>query len=419
MDRDAWVEIFQVIIRNPLRTFLAGIGVAWGIMMLILMVGAGNGLENGVKEDMMGRAQNSMFLWSMRTTMPYKGYKEGRSIQLKNDDVTYLRDNVPEVGIVAPRNQLGGWRGSNNVSAGAKTGAFNIYADYPEYIDIQPVEILSGRYINYGDIQEKRKTCVIGSGTRDILFGKGSDPIGENIRINGISFKVVGVFGSMLTGEDAIEESQTIFVPFTTFQKAFNFNDRIGWLSFLSAEGYSVDEMKEAVMTALKDRHSVHPNDPRAFGEWNMAERMKEVNQIFSAFDIIGFSMGFLVLIAGIIGIINIMLITVKERTKEFGIRRSLGATPNNVIIQVMKETLLLTLIAGCVGMIIGVFMLEGVNVALSGMGDTGSFKEPGVGWLLVALALGAMIISGAIAGLLPAFRAVSIRPVNALRADG
>lgn len=416
MDRDAWIEILQVITRNPFRTFLAGIGVAWGIMMLILMVGAGNGLENGVKSDMMGRAQNSMFLWSMSTTMPYKGFKEGRWVQIKTDDVEYLRENVPEVGVVAPRNQLGGWRGANNVSFGTKTGAFNIYADYPEYIDIQPVNIESGRYINYKDIEDQRKVCMIGDQVRNILFGENTDPIGEFIQINGINFKVMGVFSSKATGEDAIDEAQTIFVPYTTFARAFNFGDRVGWLSLLSADGVSVEQMKEAVMAALKMRKSVHPDDPRAFGQWNMAERMGEVNQIFTAFDIIGFSMGFLVLMAGIIGIINIMLITVKERTKEFGVRRSMGATPQNVIFQVMKETLFLTTLAGLAGMIVGVGLLELVNIGLESAGDTGSFKNPGISYVVISLALTAMIIAGAIAGLLPAFRAVSVRPVDALR---
>ncbi len=418
MDRDSWLEIFQVIIKNPFRTFLASIGVAWGIMMLILMVGAGNGLENGVKADMLGRAQNSMFLWSMSTSRPYKGYKEGRWLEIDTDDVEFLRQNVPEISIVAPRNQLGGYQGSNNVAFENKTGAFNIYADYPEYIDIQPVSILAGRYINYSDIQSQRKTCVIGDQVRNILFGIGANPIGENIMINGISFKVVGVFGSLKTGEDAIEETQSIFIPFTTFQRAFNAGNIVGWLSFLSADGYTVDEMKEAVMTALKFRLSVHPDDQRAFGQWNMQERMEEIDLVFSAFDIIGFSMGFLVLIAGIIGIVNIMLITVKERTKEFGVRRSLGATPINIIFQVVKETLLLTLTAGCVGVILGVGLLELVNSLMSEMGDTGSFKNPSVSLNMVLYALLAMIISGAIASLLPAFRAVAVKPVDALRAD-
>jgi len=418
MDRDSWLEILQVIIKNPFRTFLAAIGVAWGIMMLILMVGAGNGLENGVKSDMMGRAQNSMFMWTQSTSMPYKGYKPGRSLNINNDDVEYLKQNVPELGVISPRNSLGGYRGSNNVSRGSKTGAFNVYGDYPEYIDIQPFSIESGRYINYNDINERRKICVIGEQVRNLLFEPGQDPLGELIQINDINFSVVGVFGSMKTGEDAIEETQSIFIPFTTYQQAFNGGTRVGWISCLSADGYSVYEMKDAVEAALKTRLSVHPDDPRAFGQWNMQERMEEVNLVFTAFDIIGFAMGFLVLIAGIIGIVNIMLITVKERTKEFGIRRSLGATPTSIIFQVVKETLLLTLTAGCVGVIIGVGVLELVSSLISGMGDTGSFKNPGISMRVVLNALLAMIISGAIASLLPAFRAVAVKPVDALRAD-
>jgi len=418
MDRDTWLEILQVILRNPWRTFLASIGVAWGIMMLVLMVGAGNGLENGVKQEFDGMAQNSMWLWSMSTSMPYKGYKQGRWISLNNGDMEYLRSRVPEVGVLAPRLQLGGWRGANNVSYGTKSGAFQVNGDYPEYSLVEPVQIIRGRFINHGDIDQFRKVCSIGKQVASVLFGE-EDPMGKYIRINGVNFMVVGIFGTLKSGEDAEEDLQSIYLPFSTFQRAFNMGDNVGWVSLLSAPGYTVSEMQQAVISALKARKSVHPDDPRAFGNWTLEERMNEMNLVFSAFDIVGFAMGFLVLVAGIIGIVNIMLITVKERTKEFGIRRSIGATPVRVIWQVMLETLLLTVVAGFAGMIIGVGLLELINTALASMGDSGSFKNPGVTLNLVATALIVMIISGAIAGLLPALRAVAIRPVDALRSDG
>lgn len=330
----------------------------------------------------------------------------------------YLRRQVPQIGVLAPRLQLGGWRGANNVSYGTKSGAFQVNGDYPEYSLVEPVQILEGRFLNQGDIAQFRKVCCIGKQVAAVLFGS-EDPMGKYIRINGVNFMVVGVFGTLKSGEDAEEDLQSIYIPFTTFQRAFNMGDNVGWVSLLSAPGYSVKEMQEAVLAALKSRKSVHPDDPRAFGNWTLEERMNEMNLVFSAFDIVGFAMGFLVLVAGIIGIVNIMLITVKERTKEFGIRRSIGATPTRVILQVMLETLLLTVVAGFVGMIIGVGLLELLNTALASAGDSGSFKNPGVSLNLVVTALVVMIISGAIAGLLPALRAVAIRPVDALRSDG
>lgn len=417
MDRDNWIEILQVILRNPFRALLASIGVAWGIMMLILMVGAGNGLENGVKQNMAGMATNSMFMWTQSTSKAYKGFQPSRRFELNNSDVEYLKQNVPEIGVLSPRCQGGGYRGSNNVSHGTKTGAFNVYGDYPEYIQIEKVIITGGRYLNHADMDDKRKICVIGEEVRNVLFGEHTDPLGDYITINGVNFRVVGTFKPIKSGEDAMEDLQTIFIPFSTFQGVYHWGDTVGWLSMMSADGVSVQEMEDKVLQLLKVRKSVHPDDPRAFGHWNLQTEMDEMNLVFGAFDIVGFAIGLLVLFAGIIGIINIMLITVKERTNEFGIRRSLGASPRMVIIQVIKETLLLTSIAGLVGMMVGIGLLELLNYFLTDM-ESGSFSDPGVSLALVGKALIVMIFFGAVAGLLPAMRAVSIKPVDALRAQ-
>ncbi|MCB0762355.1 MAG: ABC transporter permease [Flavobacteriales bacterium] len=415
MDRDTIIELFQPILRNPTRTLMACVGVGWGIMMLIVMVGSGNGLENGVASEMRGIARNSAFMWSSATTLPYKGFQAGRRFELNNSDVDYIRENIPEVEVISPRNQLGGYRGTNNVSRGSKTGAFNIYGDYPEYMLIEPVLIRKGRYINQSDIEEKRKVCVIGEQVARILFAEGENTIGGIVQLNGINFKVVGVFGTMKSGEDALEETESIYIPFTTFQRAFNWGDEVGWLSILSREDVPIQETEDIVMAALKERKSVHPEDKRAFGHFNMAERMEEVNLIFGAFDIVGFSVGSLVLLAGIIVIINIMLITVNERTREFGVRRALGATPQSIIRQIIAETLLLTIVSGFVGMMVGVGIIELVNSLLGGGGDT-PFQNPEVSLLVIILALGVMVVFGALAGLIPAYRAVSIKPVDALR---
>lgn len=417
-DRDRWLEILQVVLRNPLRAVLSGLGVSWGIFMLIITIGSTNGLQNGLKADMSNRAENSMFLWSMQTSMPYKGFQRGRRFELTNTDVEYLRQNVSTIDLVSPRAQLGGYRGANNVVRGINTGAFNIYGDTPDYIKIEPIDVYKGRYLNEGDLEEERKICVIGDRCYQILYPDKVDPIGTYIKIQGVSFMVVGVYKSYRSGEDAEDSEQSIYVPLTTFQKAFNYGEDVGWLSILIKNGINADIASDEVLTILKERKSVHPDDPRAFGHWSMAEEVEEMNQIFTGFDIVSFVFGGLVLLAGVIGIVNIMLITVKERTKEIGVRRGIGATPWAVISQIISETVFLTLIAGFAGMIIGVGALEGVNALLVSMGDSGSFRNPEIDVLTVTLVLIVMIFMGALAGLLPASRAVAIKPVDALRAE-
>ncbi len=418
-DGDRWLEMLQVILRNPVRAFLSGLGVSWGIFMLIITLGSTRGLENGIKADMSGTAENSMFLWTMQTSIPYKGYQKGRYFSLNNSDVENLRQTVASVELISPRNQLGGWNGANNVVRGLNTGGFNIYGDMPEYPRIEPIRLHTGRFLNYGDVEAERKVCVIGDRVYKVLFPEGEDPIGEYIQINGVNFVVIGQYGTHRTGEDAEEATSSIYVPLTTFQKVFNFGDYVGWLSILIREDVNADEAAEEVVSALKSRKSIHPDDPRAFGWWSMAEEVAEMNLVFSGFNIVAIVFGGLVLLAGIIGIVNIMLITVRERTKEIGIRRSIGATPLSVITQIMAETVFLTTLAGMAGMIVGVVALELVAKLLESGGEAGSFRDPGIALMSVVRALIAMIVMGALAGLLPAARAVAIRPVEALRADG
>lgn len=416
-DRDFWLEILQVILRNPLRSILSGIGVGWGVFMIVITFASTKGLENGISQDFAATAKNSMFLWTQGTSMPYKGLRRGRYFQLENSDVEYLRRSVPELDLVSPRNQLGGYQGSNNVTYKSNTGAFNVYGDTPDYIEIEPIEVWQGRYINDYDIDQERKVCVIGEQVYKNLFGR-TKALGEFITIQGINFKVVGVYKSIKKGEDADEDSQSIFIPFSTFQRAFNYGERVGWLSILLNEDLPTEASVDKLLASLKQRKSVHPDDPRAFGYWTMQEEVEQVTTIFSALKIVAFFFGSLALLAGVIGITNIMLVTVKERTREFGVRRSLGATPGNVIGQVMTETLFMTLLFGCLGIVVSVGAVELLNMALDGMGDSGSFRSPSVTWVTTLTILLIMTVMGVLAGLLPAIIAVQVRPVEALRTE-
>ena len=415
-ERDPWIELAQVLLRNPFRTFLSSLGVGWGLFMILITVGASNGLEEGVKSDIGNRVKNSAFIWGMSTSRPYKGYARGRSVELNSSDVAYLQENATMLEAVAPRNQLGGWRGGNNVSHGLKTAACGVYGDMPVYKDIDPIVIQQGRYIDQRDLDEKRKVAVIGKRVRQLLFDKDEQVLGSNVQVQGVNFTVVGVFRSQQTGEDAEESENNIFTPYTTFNKAFNMGDRVGWLSVLIREDASGEDALDEVLSLLKARLSIHPDDRRAFGNWSMAERHEEMTTVFSAFRWVSFVFGGLALFAGVIGIMNIMLITIKERTRELGVRRALGATPANIVVQIMVETLTLTVLAGLTGGVLGVFALESLDTYLIHSENNGIFRHPHVTLDVLVTALAIMTVLGACAGVLPALRALRIQPVEALR---
>jgi len=413
-DRDKWIEVFQVLGKNPFRTAATAFGVMWGIMMLIIMMGSGKGLENGVTANF-NAVTNSMALWTQTTTKPYAGFKQGREFEMRSSDVEYLMANVPEIEILSPRNALGGYRGSNNVTRGIKTGVFSIFGDTPDFIRIQPRPIDEGRFLNWSDLENNRKVCVIGTRVYRELYDKGEEAIGTYIKIQGVNFMVVGIYKTTLTGEAAEEETKNIFVPFTTFQKAFNFGDVVGWMSIVSKENVPVSEMEKKIVDKLKVRHKIHPDDERAFGHWNAEKSFTEMNSVFSGIRVLSWFVGVLTLLAGIIGVSNIMLVIIKERTKEIGVRKALGATPYNIVSQIMLESLFLSAIAGFIGVILGVWLLEGINAMMAGT-ETGNFKNPSVDFSIVFSALIILIVSGAFAGLMPAIRAVRISPVEALR---
>lgn len=414
-DRDKWQEVFHVLEKNKLRTFLTAFGVFWGIFMLIVLLGSGNGLRNGVTGDFGSHATNSMFMWTQNTSMPYAGFQRGRNFNFHNDDIPYIKSNIPEVEILSPRAQMGGHRGSNNVVRGLKTAAFNVYGDYPEYNLIEPVKIVKGRFLNQRDLEEKRKICVIGMEVLNSLFLEGEEPIGDYIKINGVAFKVVGLYKSTQGGDQAEESEKSVFIPLTTFQRAFNWGDVIGWLSITSIDDVPVSEVQEKVIALMKQKYKIHPDDPRAFGYFNLEEEFIKMNGLFTGISALSWFVGVLTLLAGVIGVSNIMLIIVKERTQEIGVRRALGATPWNIKLQIIIESIFLTSMAGAVGVLAGTWVLVLVDTIL-GEVDSGSFKHPEINLYTVLIALSVLIISGAIAGLIPAQRAVKIRPIEALR---
>jgi putative ABC transport system permease protein len=417
-DLDHWQEIKTALLRNRTRTALTAFGVFWGIFLLMIMLGSGAGLHNGVMRGFEGGATNSFFVWTQRTQKPYAGLPAGRSVRLANADVQAIRDKVPEAEIVAPRNQLGGFMGGNNVTRGRKSGAFSIMGDYPEIQRIQSFRIDAGRFINPLDIDATRKVAVIGTRVRDVLFERGENPIDQSIVVNGVYFQVVGVFRSAQSGDDAERDEQTIFVPFTTFQRAFNFGDRVGWMAIVSKPDVPASEAEDKVLALLKSRHKVAPDDARAFGHFNLQEEFDKVQGLFRGIRILVWLVGVGTLAAGAIGVSNVMLIIVKERTKEIGIRRAVGARPSAIVGQIVLESVILTAAAGYFGLVAGIAVMEVVGRLLPAGDSARMFVNPDVGVSEALRALAILIGAGLLAGLAPAQRALQVSPIVALRSE-
>lgn len=418
-DYDKWQEIFHTIRQNKLRTFLTAFGVFWGIFMLVILMGSGKGLENGVTMGFSSWATNSGFVWSNKTTMPYKGFQPGRYVNFTNEDRELLLHNVKGIGYVAPRLNLHNWNSGNQVVRKNNAGAFRVFGDYPEYQHVQKEDVYQGRHINHLDIRDKRKVCVIGQNVYDVLFEKGENPIGEYIKIKGVFFRVVGVFKSLRTGDSAEYDNQTIYTPFTTFQQAYNFGNSVGWFAFTAKKGYNVAQVEDGIKKVLRDKHSVHPDDANAFGSNNLEKEFGQITGLFQGISIFVWIVGIGTLFAGIIGVSNIMLIIVKERTKEIGIRKSLGATPGSIISLIIQESIFLTAIAGYLGLALG----NGLLIYIAGQLDSSNVNEtmfynPEINLNTAVTALLILIFSGALAGLIPATKAARINPIEALRTE-
>jgi putative ABC transport system permease protein len=416
-DLDRWQEIYHVLRKNKLRTFLTVFGVFWGIFMLVIMMGSGNGLENGVSQNFGDMATNSVFIWAQQTSIPYKGFPRGRRFDYENSDIQALRDGIPEIKYLAPRTNAGGYNGSSNVIRGLKSGGFAIFGDYPVFNKIDPVNMVKGRFINDLDIKEKRKVAVIGTRVAELLFEKNEDPINKYIQIQGVYFHVIGIVKSKRTGEQASQENQRIFLPFTTLQMTFNYGNAIGFFNITSKDGIPVSIVEEKAMKILKIRHSVAPKDDRAIGHFNLEVEYRKMRGLFTGIRVLVWTVGIGTLLAGIIGVSNIMLVVVKERTKEIGIQRALGATPRIIITQIITESVVLTMFSGYFGLSLGVALLELINYLLEKSGaNTDMFVHPGINFRVAITALSILIISGMLAGFIPAKRAVSIKPIDALR---
>ena len=413
-NRDRWKEILEVLTSNWFRTVLTAFGVFWGILILIILLAAGKGLENGIKSDFGDIATNTMFIWTRRTTKAHMGLPKDREFSFKTSDRELLESRFPELRYISPRNQLGGFRGGSNVIRGIKTGAYNIYGDYPEIINQDPMGITAGRFLNQNDIREKRKIAVIGEGVVSEMYDPGEEVLGSYLKIQGVNFMVVGTYKKKSNDGDGEEGQKQIFVPFTTFSQAFNRADNVGWMAITANDGTSITSLKEQIVNTLKEKHKVHPDDQRAIGYFDLYEQYNRVESLFGAMRFIAYFVGILVLLSGIIGVSNIMLIVVKERTKEIGIRKALGARPIEIVKLILMESIVITALSGFGGMLFSM----GVVALIAPIVDAPAFSNPNVDNTVVIICTVVLILAGVLAGLVPSIRAANVKPIDALRAD-
>ena len=417
IDTEKWQEIFKTLGQHKLRTSLTAFGVFWGIFMLTVLLGAGKGLENGVIEGF-PRVANSVYIWIQGTTqVPYQGLPIGRQIRLQAADVKAVEDNVPSVSFIRGQNSVGIWDGAPPYTKYKdKNGTFYVQGTHAGMNNINSMRIIEGRSVNEIDDNERRKVAIIGTRVKTQLFDEGINPLGENITISGISFTVIGVFKSLADGNQQQEEEK-IYIPNDTLRYAFN---QVGWVgSFvvIPQPGLHARIAEQDVKKYLAEIKKVSPDDVGVFGSFNLQNEFDKIQGLFTGIEVFSWMVAIGTIMAGAIGVGNIMLIVVKERTREIGLRKALGATPTSIIAMIVQESIFITAIAGYMGLVVGVFLLEGVsNVLEASGGGSGMFRRPEVDFGTAISALVVLVISGLLASLMPAAKAAAVNPIVALQ---
>ena len=412
LDRDQWEEIFDSLSRNKTRTFLTAFGIFWGIFMLVLLMGGGKGLESMLATNFAGFANNSGFMMSSSTSEAYKGFKKGRRWNIELSDIPLIRSSVPELDIISP--SLSNW--GSTATFDDKKSSVSVRGEYPDASKIEDPKIRAGRGLNDVDLQQSRKVCVIGKRIVEELFKTDEKALGSKIAIDGIYYQVVGISGKSEGGISiGGNATTTVRIPYTTMQHTYNRGNRIDILSLTAREGYKMSDLQTKVEAVLKRKHLIHPDDTQAVVKVNAEAIFSMIDNLFKGVSILVWMIGLGTLLAGAIGVSNIMVVTVKERTTEIGIRRAIGATPTDILSMIMSESIVLTLLAGMSGIVLAVLILQVLEQAVQA--DT-----PGaVFQISFAIAVGATLMLttlGVLAGLAPTFRAMAIKPVDAMREE-
>lgn len=408
-ERDTWQEVYDSLSKNKLRSALTMVGVWWGILLLIGLLGSAKGLENSFNRLFGDFATNSVFVWAQSTSKPFKGFQEGRQVNLTVSDAKKIEENVEGIEFVVPRNV-----NSALVVHDFLSGNFSINGDYPILDQVQKKKMIQGRFINQTDIDQNRKVVVISEEIYKQLFEKDAEMIGEYIQLNGMNFKVVGMFE---TGNANMGPSSDMHIPFTTFQQIYNMGDEIRWMMITGKVDYDISQIEADAKLILKNLNNIHPDDKRAFGSFNLGKEFAKITGFLTGMQFLTWFVGIATLIAGVFAIGNILLITVKERTKEIGVRRALGATPYEIKRQIVVEAVFITLLAGLLGIISGGWILIALDAAF-GQGTEAVIVNASVSIAVVFIALLILVFLGTLIGLIPAFKATSIKPIDALREE-
>ena len=415
-DLDRWTEIWVTITRNKTRSLLTCFGVFWGILMLVILLGSGRGMQNGIMRSVNGFATNSAFFFADRTSESYKGFNKGRQWNMRNRDVESIRREVKELSAISPI--IWGNSSDKNIVYGMMSGTFNVKGVHPDYFQIETQKLFHGRLLNEVDERERRKVCLIGTKVKEVLF-KEEDPCGNYIRVNGIYYQVVGVVQQRASGVNIGGRSEEcVFLPFSTMQQTLNQGDIIHFLCVAAKPDVQMLPVINKIKSIIKEQNFISPTDPQAVSAINLAAQFETFNNAFLGIDILIWIVGVGTLLAGIIGVSNIMMVTVKERTKEIGVRRALGAKPWNIISQIMSESLLITAMAGLMGLTVGVFLLDMVDQLIGDpVGET-MLLHPAVSIQVALAATSILLLAGLLAGLIPAWRAMQIKAIDAIREE-
>ena len=407
-DRDTWQEVYDSVSKNKLRTAITMVGVWWGILLLIGLLGAARGMENSFNRIFGDFATNSVFIIPSVTSKPFKGFQEGKRVQLTLSDLKKIKENVQGVEFVVPKNQ-------NNalVVNGFLSGNFTISGDFPVSNEVQKKQLSQGRFINQNDIDLKRKVAVLAKDIYKQLFEKDENPIGKYVQINNINFKVVGIYepGNIEFSGDVV------YIPFTSFQQIYNTGDKIGFVMITGKPEFNISQIEQDAKLLLKNLNKIHPNDKQAFRSFNLGKEFAKITGFLKGMQFLTWFVGLATLIAGVFAIGNILLITVKERTKEIGVRRALGATPFEIKRQIVVEAVFLTLIAGLLGIISGGWILIVID-HFWGQGADATLVNASVSIAVVFISLIILVVLGTLIGLIPAFKATSVKPIEALREE-
>lgn len=412
IDLDSYHELLETLLRNKTRSFLTGFGVFWGVFMLVALMGGGAGMKEMLSNNFEGFATNSAIIWAQPTTKPYHGFRKGRMWTLSTSDIQRLQEQVPQIDVVSP--MLNKW-GVQAVNGDHKFNA-NVKGQLPNYAKVEPPKLYYGRYINDMDIAQQRKVCVIGKRVYKTLFPQGGDPCGQLVRLDSVYYTVIGVDYS--TGNMSVNGSadESVAIPLSLMQRAFNRGDEIEMIAITARPGTTINDITPRIREVIARAHHVDPADEKSVMVFNTEVLFGMMDNLFDGVDLLIWLVGIGTLLAGAIGVSNIMMVTVKERTTEIGIRRAIGATPRVILTQIISESILLTAVAGMTGILFAVMILQMMELGFTEDGIVQSHFQVTF-WIAVGAAA-LLAALGVLAGLAPAARAMAIKPVDAMREE-